>query len=221
MAWIAILVVMTVVPLAFNLARSSGFAASVLLLPRAVEPYPPVTDPGAYRPFLSDPVLLAQMRLNVGSATSAMRSATFERPRPDVVRLTVVADTPAKAQRVVNALAAQVQGATQRQLAQLADREVTQVRARLATAVAGEERRALRRRLRRLETFGSYPPPRVLPGAPAPRPPLRRWADRVVDALPGDFYARPDPAWAASAGFLITAILFTAALVLRPPRRRG
>jgi hypothetical protein len=60
----------------------------------------------------------------------------------------------------------------------------------------------------------------VLLGRPASLPPLDRWADRLVDRLPGDFRGRPNPLWAALAGLFVTLTLWAMCLVLAPPGGR-
>lgn len=217
--WTLVAALLTLGPLAFNLARAASFEASILLFPRAVEPYPAVSDPAAYRPFLRDPVLHQQMRINTGPEPFRPERVTLERGAdPNTIRLTVAEATPTRAQRVVNALAPQIAAADQRDLRRRADRDEALVRLRLRARPPTAERRALRGRLRRLTQFGEFPPPRILPGAESPPPRIERWADRVVADLPGEFYARPNPLWAAVAGLLVSLILFVSAIALLPPR---
>jgi hypothetical protein len=222
LAWVAATAVLVLVPLCFNLARAPNFKASVELFPRAVGPYPAVTDPAYYQSFLNDPELRQQMTLNVGRGVAGYGDVTITpHATRNTVVVTVAAPEPANAQRFVNALGLQIAGATQRQLGRQADREAVQVRARLRTRLPRSERVRLRRKLRRLERFGPLAPVRVLPGKPADRPPLDRWADRLVADLPGSFPGRPNPAWAALAGFLVAGSLWAIFLVLMPPRSRA
>jgi hypothetical protein len=218
--WIAIAALLILGPLAFNLARAPGFAASVQLFPVRVPGYPASFEPAYYRALLMDRVLRAQMRINVGALPADLEQVSIEPgPRRDSLRLTVRSSTPLRAQRLVNALAPQVAGATQRQVAKTVRTDIARTRARLRTRLSRDERSAERRRLRRLERLTPLPPTRVQPGASAPRPPLDRWADRLVNDLPGDFKGRPSPAWAAAAGLLVAATLWATCLVLIPPRR--
>jgi hypothetical protein len=218
--WALVALVLTLGPLALNLARAPQHEASVALFPQRVGPYPAVGDPAAYRALLDDPVLREQMRLNVGVGVARYGDVTLERgPRGEALVLTVAAETPADAQRFVNALAPQIAGATQRQLAGVVSRDAAALRARLRGELRRRDRATLRRRLRRLEALDALPPTRVLPGAAAPRPRLERWADRLVDDLPGEFPARPAPAWAALAGLLVALTLWGVALAVAPPRR--
>jgi hypothetical protein len=208
-------------PLGFNLARERGFQASVDLFPRAVRPYPPIHDPDYYQALLADPELREQMRLNAGGQRGVrynnIRVRRGQGKGP--LTVTVEADRPERAQVFVNALGPQIAGATQRQLGRVVRRDIERVSTRLAGATPGRERRTLRARLRRLESFGAFPPARVLPGAPAPRPPIKRWADRLVNDLPGDFRSRPSPVWAALAGLLVAVTLWLICLAVVPPRR--
>ena len=220
--WGVLAALLVLGPLVFNLARVGDHKASVLLFTREVDPYQPVTDPDYYRAFLGDPVLRQQMRLNVDAAADEYDGVTIRRAsRPLVMEVTVAAGTPRRAQRLVNALAAQLAFADQRRLAGAADRDARRVRERLRSRPPLEQRSRLRRALRRLDGFGPFPPPRVLPGARAPVPRLERWADRLVDDLPGDYRSRPNPAWAALSGLLVVATLWAIALVLLPPARRA
>jgi hypothetical protein len=218
--WLAVAALLVIGPLAFNLAREPGFDASVALFPRAVQPYPAVRDPRYYETLLEDPELRRQMGLNVGVGAVDFDDVSFRRG-PGILRvtLTVKAGTPEDAQRIANAVAPQIAGATSRRLGRRADRDQARLRERFLTLDPGPERLRVRRRLRRLAQFGEFPPPRVLPGAAAPRPSMDRWADRVVDDLPGDFRERPSPWWAALAGLLVAVTLWAIGLVLFPPRR--
>lgn len=218
--WIAIAALLVLGPLAFNLARARDFAASVQLFPVKVASYPASFEPAYYRALLMDPVLRQQMRANVGALPAELERVSIgPGPGPDRLRLTVRSSTPRRAQRLVNALVPQITGATQRQLATTVRTDIARARDRLRTELSRDERSAERRRLRRLERLTPLPPTRAQPGSPAPRPPFDRWADRLVNDLPGDFRGRPSPAWAAAAGFLLVTTLWATCLVLLPPRR--
>jgi hypothetical protein len=220
LTWIAVAALLVIGPLAFNLAREPDFEASVQIFPREVSPYPPVYDPDYYEALLADPELREQMRLNVGQGVVKYENVSISRgPGANRLTMTAEADRPEKAQRFINALAPQIAGATQRQLGRAAQRDIERVGARLGDTPPGSERRTLRGRLRRLNTFGEFPPPRVLPGAAAPLPQLERWTDRLVSDLPGDFRSRPSPVWAALSGLLVAATLWVIGLLLVPPRR--
>jgi hypothetical protein len=220
LAWIAVVAVLVIGPLAFNLARERGFQASIDLFPTAVRPYPPIHDPAYYQSLLADPDLREQMRLNVGLRVVRYHNIWVRRGNGQApLTVTVEADAPEKAQRFVNALGPQIAGATQRQLGRAVRRDIEQLNVRLDSTAPSKERRALRARLGRLESFGEFPPPRVLPGAQAPRPRIERWADRLVNDLPGNFRSRPSPVWAALAGLLVAAALWLIGLTIVPPRR--
>ena len=220
LAWIAVAAVLVIGPLAFNLAREPDFEASVELVPREVRPYPAIVDPRYYLALLADPELHNQMRLNVGQGVARYEDVSIGREREgSPLMVTVKADSPRDAQLFINGLAPQIAGATQRQLGRQASRDLERARRSLPGMPVGERRRMLRGRIRRLASFGEFPPARVLPGAPAPLPALDRWADRLVADLPGDFRSRPSPAWAALAGLLVAATLWLIGLVAVPPRR--
>jgi hypothetical protein len=219
--WIVVAAVLVLGPLAFNLAREPAFEASVELFPRGVRPYPAVYDLRYYEALLEDPELREQMRINVGQGVASYDDVTFRRTSATTIAMSVEAETPRAAQAFVNGLAPQIAGATSRLLGLRAARDLERARERLADAEQpSPERRFLRGRIRRLATFGEFPPARALPGAPAPTPAFERWADRVVDDLPGDFRVRPSPLWAALAGLLVAATLWAICLALFPPRRR-
>ncbi|HMJ95168.1 MAG TPA: hypothetical protein VK486_04910 [Thermoleophilaceae bacterium] len=218
--WIAAAALLVIGPLAFNLVRERDFRASVKLFPREVKPYPPVYDPGYYEALLADPVLREQMRLNIGQGVARYENIRIHRgPGKGPLTVEVEANAPVKAQRFVNALAPQIAGATQRQLGRVVRRDIERLSARLDSSAPGVERRKLRGRLRRLTSFGEFPPPRVLPGSAAPRPRIERWADRLVNDLPGEFRSRPSPVWAALAGLFVAVTLWLIGLAVVPPRR--
>jgi hypothetical protein len=221
LGWLGVLAVLVFVPLGFNLAREPGFKASVALFPQKVGPYPAIDDPAYYMALLNDPVLQEQMRLNVGTGVARYEDVTIKQgPRPFPMSVTVEANSPKKAQTFVNALAVQLNGATQRELVAAATKDAEGVRARLLDASNRKERARLRPRVRRLERIRERQPTRVLPGAPAGPPRMGQWADRVVDDLPGAFPPRPSPVWAALAGLFVGATLWCIGLVLVPPGGR-
>lgn len=220
--WLTVAALLVIGPLAFNLAREPEFDASIQLFPRAVPPYPATFDPGYYESLLNDPDLREQMSLNVGDDVAGYDDVSIERgPGRGRLTMTVKDGVPEDAQRFVNALAPQIAGATSRQLRRRVDRDVERLRERFLgmSEEPSPERRRLRLRLRRLARFGEFPPTRVLPGAPAETPPMDRWADQLVDDLPGDFRARPSPWWAALAGLLVAVTLWAIGVVLVPPDR--
>jgi hypothetical protein len=219
--WVAIAALLVLVPLGFNLARAAGFSASLELFPQKVGPYPAVDKPSYYRSFLTDPELGRQMDINARVRPADFRDAAI-RPHKShgTLVLTITADTPEKAQRIVNQLGPQIGGATSRQLARDTDKAIGKLQDRLRTRLSSSERTAARRDLRRLERLQPLPPARLLFGRPAPLPKMDRWADRVVDDLPGDFSGRPSPAAAALAGLLVALILWAICLALLPPAGR-
>ncbi len=219
LAWVAVAAVLVLAPLAITVGRAPEFKASVQLFPRAVGPYAAVFDIAYYRSLLEDPALVEPMRLSVRSGVAEYEDVTFSRGRPGQLVVTVAAPVPADAQRFVNVLAPQIAGATRQELARVTARDVAELRARLRSRLAPESRRALRRRLSQVERLGPLPPGRVLYGSPAALPRMERWADRLIDDLPGAFPPRPSPLWAALAGLLVAVTLWATWLVLVPPDR--
>lgn len=219
LTWLAIASLLVLGPLAFNLARQSNFEASMTIFPQAVGPYPPIDDPGYYRSLLADRELREQTKLHAGDAVGDEGDVAFRRgPRPGTVTLTTRAESPDSAKKFLGALGPQIANATNRQLAVVVDRDAQGARERLAGAgLPGDTRRALKRRLRRLEKLGEAPPARVALGDLPTVPPMERWADRLADDLPGDFPARQNPAWAALAGLFVAATLWAIWRVLFPP----
>lgn len=222
-AWAGLAALMVLVPMLFNLARESQFSATVEIFPRAVAPYPPVSDPAYYRSFLDDARLQKGMALNVEAPAEEYRGASVRRPSRGPLSLTVRSNRPIRAQQVVNALAGQIAVATQRQLANQVTGELLRLDIRLsAPPPTAAERRDIRSRIRTLRRLAAGPPPnRVVLGAPAPVPPLSHVADKVADALPGDFPTRKSPLSAGLAGLLIVATLWAIALLLVPPGAAG
>jgi hypothetical protein len=221
LAWVAVAVVLTAVPFAFNAARAASFSASVDLFPTRVGAYPLEVDPAYWRRLGRERDLWLEMYRNTGARPAEYRDAALRAlDRPPRVRLTVEAPSPARAQELVNALGPQLVGASARTLAVRIDRDIEATRAALPEA-RGAEARALQRRLRRLRGLDArtpFPPPRAVMGQPAARPPIRGWADRVADAMPGTFPSRPSPVWAGLAGLLLALTAWGIALALVPPR---
>jgi hypothetical protein len=222
LGWLAIVALLVFGPLTFNLAREPGFEASMALSPSEVKPYPAIHEPRYYRSLLADPELREQTRLNAGDGVVDYDDVSIgPGPKRAVLTVTVEARTPHSAQRLMNALGPQIAGATKRELRRAAIRDTERLRARLRrSSLTSDRRRALQRRVRHLMELSEAPPPRVVLGPPAELPPIDRRADQLVDDLPGDFPARPNPAWAALAGLFVGGTLWAICLVLLPPGGR-
>jgi hypothetical protein len=222
LAWAALALVLVLVPIGFNLARESSYSASIDVYPRKVKGYAPVRDPAYYRSFLTDDELAREMDRNAEAQPAEYRDAAIRRTdRPGRLVLSVAADTPARAAELVDALGPQVAGASRRQLGSKAGADAARLRARLdAGAPSTGARRRLRRELRDAERLRDEPVERVVLGKRATPPPLRGWADKVADAMPGEFRGRPSPVWAGLAGLFVAATLWLIALALLPPGRR-
>jgi hypothetical protein len=223
LAWLAVALLLVAGPVGFDLARQSSFHASIELFPAPLPPYPAVHDPAYYRAFLGDPELRRQIQLNVGDGAEYRDVRIRPYPPRRTLIVTVTAGTPALARDFVNALGPQLAGASRRQIAVTTVRDAARIRAALQTARARRQpvarRRALARRLRAVERLVATQPARVLLGQAAAAPRLRRWADRVTDALPGSFPPRPGLGWVALAGLIVLAALWGAVLALVPPGR--
>jgi hypothetical protein len=218
---------MVAVPAAFNLARHSSYSASRDIYPRPIAGYPLVSDPAYYRAFLGDRELQAQMYQNTGARPPEYANTHIALGMGGKLISIVKAETPARAQELVNALGPQLANATRRQLAQQARADETKLRGELRSrTLSAHDARLRRRQLRRAVRavrLGPEPPERIVLGAPAGRPPIRGFADKLADSLPGAFPARRSPVWAGLAGLLVAATLWLIGLALFPPggRRPG
>src|SRR3954451_6175777 len=219
-AWAALATLLVVGPVVFTLARSAEFTVSAEIAPNAVGPYPPVFDAAVYRGFLADPELQSQMRLSVKAEPSEYLGATIRPTAVGTLALAIASERPAHARALINALGPQLSEASRRSLAARVHMDATRLRARLrAKGLSSAQRRVLGRQLRPLDRLDPPPPGALVLHLPAPQPKLSSWADRVADALPGEFPTRPSPIAAALAGLLIAAALWAVALTL-PPRVR-
>jgi hypothetical protein len=215
--WVAIALLLVLVPTLFNAAREGRTAASLELFPSDVGPYPAVRDTTYYAGLLADPELVTQMRLNARAEPAAYSRAQFRLTPRGTVMVTVHAEGSAQTTQLVNALGPQLAGATKRRVAQLAKHDATTLRARIHSgAVRAPARRKLRRRLRETERVVANPAARISLGASAP-PRALGWADRLADALPGGRPPRANPVAAALAGLLIAATLWCIGLIVVPP----
>jgi hypothetical protein len=219
--WAAIALFMFAGPVAFDLARASGFTASTPIYPRRIGPYPPVTDPNYYRRLLGDSDLQRYMRTTAGARSSVYLDAQFPFQPPDTVLVTVRAGTPARARAFADALAHQIAEVTARELASEAGMEAKMIRVRLAAPGLGRaKRRSLGRRLGAVQGVLAAPAERVAESnAPTPQPPLTHPVDKFVNALPGSFPPRPSPLWAGLAGLLLVALARAIGVAVFSPRR--
>jgi hypothetical protein len=224
LAWIGVAVLLTLGPLVFTLARASEFTASVQLFPSPVPPFPAEYSPAAYRAFLRDPILQREMRRNVAAEPGDYKDAQIRPAAPlGTLAISVSAGDPARAQALANALGLQLIVAEQRRTAARATDAARRLNARLRSGrMPRAAKPRIRRRLRRVQSV--LPLSDVAGGVLGPRarrPRLTRVADRIVDALPGDFSPRPNPLLAALAGLVVALTLWLVALALVPPPRDG
>jgi hypothetical protein len=220
--WIAAAAMLVLGPLAFNVARAGELSASVELFPRQVGTRPAVTDPGFWRGFLTDPELRLQMLLNARARPAEYADARIEPagPGPSPLSVGVPTPTPRRSRELTNALAPQLVGASGRLVTAGLRRDLAETQQRVADARRGtDEHQRLVRRIIRIRRLMQAPQGAVL-GLPATEPEPTRLADKIADAMPGDFPARPSPVWSALAGLLLATTLWAVGLVLVPPPPR-
>jgi hypothetical protein len=215
--WALVATTVVLVPLAFTLARSTDYRASIGIYPRVVGPYPAVEDPGYWRAFLSDPELRRNM-VPIGADAQDLERveitpSSFDRS----LVVTATASTAKKAAEIATALGPQLAGASARQLHARALRDGPEIGKLLQSPKTGRARRTqLRRQLAFIRGLGPFATHRAVVGAP-PSPPPLTWADRVANALPGGTPEPPSPAAVVIAGLAVVATLWALALILVPP----
>jgi hypothetical protein len=220
LGWGALALVMFALPVAFGLARTPEFSASTALYPRAVGPYQPPRAGYYLRALREDTILHRYVRLGVGAPSSVYRDATFGVRPPRALLVTVKGGSPDDAHRWSAGLALALQSATLRQVQAQATADARWLEAKLsAGALAGATRRDLARRIAAVKRVAAAPTPRITAGAPPPLPRPARAADKLVDALPGDFPPRPSPLWAGLAGLLVVALARAFVALVRHPER--
>jgi hypothetical protein len=218
--WAVVAAILALGPAVFTLLRASHFEASTGMTPVAVGSFPKVPDPAFYRPLLADPMLRFEIRRTTGLELDPEDITIAPMLRSERLQLTAEGETPREANALANGVAHQLSQSTRRQLAAEVQRDLSTLRPLASARGSGPLRRRLDRRIERLEALGPLPPARIAPDRPgrAPEPP--RWADRVVDALPGEFPGRPSPFWAAVAGLMVAATLWGIVFVLGGRRER-
>ena len=138
--------------------------------------------------------------------------------RPSLT-LSAAAETPQDVRKFVNSIGTHLAVVSGEHLALQAKGDVSELRDKRRHA-RGARRVRITRRLRALDRLlAARPMPSQIvlgprPGAPKPK----RWADRVVDALPGAFPARPSPVLAGLAGLALAGSLVALTLWLRGRR---
>ena len=223
--WASAGVVLTSTTLAITVPRQRHFAVRAFVVPTPVSPFPARPDSHFLRQlFFNRDIQLAVVR-TTGSAGMQrpyeieMRDATYA--PGSFVR--VKSDDPDRSVRVLDAVGRELAAASSRHLGGLA-------RDRLAILSFGISRRpdlpaASRARRaansRRLRALAVNPRPQIAFPARTERPAPTRAVDRVLDALPGPYPRRPNPAELGLVVPLAVLCAWLAALALVPPRRRG
>ena len=222
--WVLAALVLVAGPVALTLARDDDHTASVELFPMKVGPYPPPLSPAYYEPLLEDRILRFETRRasGLGELSGLFKDVEVTRTGRRKVTLSASAGTPFRARRFVNTLSRQLAVATVRELGTRATRDLREARTTLRRRSRTKaERKLLRRRLPAITRLSRAPVPRFALGAPASTPKLDRWADRLVDGLPGSVPARPSPVWAGLAGLLLAATAWGIVLAFTRPRPPG
>jgi hypothetical protein len=146
--------------------------------------------------------------------TVVIRGGAF---RP-FVRVSSAAGTPARAENLLTQVVRQLDALSAAELTRRARGVLRATQATLTDPLLDvTERDRLERRARSVRRYLRAPRGRFGAGPVRVQQPTR-WADRVVDALPGPFPQRPDPLWAALVGLLVggSAVATTALWKRRP-----
>ncbi|HEX8648540.1 MAG TPA: hypothetical protein VF715_16725 [Thermoleophilaceae bacterium] len=215
--WAAAAAAMVLVPLGLTLDRDPPRTATKQIFPQPAGPLPAVQEPAYYRELLRALTAWMGSEERLGPwdyADTAFRAG----PQGSIV-MSLDASSPARAERILDALSRQVARAARREVVEEATALARADERRLARGgMAPGERARLHRRAREFRRLAASPPPRVVPGRPASTPEPQRWPDRVADAFPGDLPGRPSPVWAALAGGLVAAVGVGVAALVRATR---
>lgn len=214
-AWIAVAVVLAVVPFAITLGRAPGFEAAAELVPRAVGPYRVASDPTLYSRFLRD----NEGRVNVGRGVRSVATPDpahiirLTRAPRGRLRLSARLESPGRARHFVARVAYYLVLRARDRLAATAFADVDRLEHRLKTHLPRAERRADRGRLWQAQFVAlvRVPPLSVGRGLGVTD---RRWGDRLLRAIPGFDSPRPEPVWAALGGVAVALALLAALLIV-------
>ncbi len=215
-AWLVVAAVLVLGPALFNLARSSTYPATVQIVLLEVDPLPLERDPAVYQRLLADRELQTQMFLNVEAMPAEYANTEFRRTERGL-SITTRAKRPERARRLAVAVADQLRVASTRAARRAADVRIQDITVELRTEQRRRERLRLFRERRALRELGPVPPAAVAPVLPAPPPTLPTWADRLADRVPGELPGRASPVWAALAGLVLFATLWTIVFLVAPP----
>jgi hypothetical protein len=219
--WVILAAILMIGPIALTLARAREFTASVEVFTQS-QPYP-VRDPMSYlEGLLDDPFLHQALRRPTRISGRSEWESELEtvrlrptRTRPSIT-MSASADTPRRVRDFVNILGTRLAETSARQVQQRSRGRATRLRRRLRNPeLPANSRRLVRRDLARVERLLQENPAQIVlgprPGAPRPK----RWADRLVDELPGSFPTRPSPFVAGLAGLAVAVALGIILLLVR------
>ena len=219
-AWVAPVLAIAAVMLAFTLARDTEFSASVRATPVRGGPVAAPVAIEYWRRLLGKPGLVDATLAQLPARTSSARveAAVLEPAAGEPGTFLIVAadTTPERAAALALELGEQLDAALVLRIRRVANREAAAIHKALkALPDVPPDSPRLRRlgeRLERLFPARFEPlPPRLGLSSPRQAEP-EAWADSMVDALPGPFPPRPSPLWVILAGALAAGL----ALGLRP-----
>lgn len=224
LAWVAVLLVLVVVPPAVNAGRAEGYAASVeiFLSEEQAALRPSFAARATYvRLLLMDPlvprstVVAAGVDVNESDLLELVEVEPTERS----VVLTVEAESPEHAVKLLRALVSQLANASARNAYAAAQERLVRIR-QLIAAADGDPDPALIAERRALERLAAAPPFAIAAG-PIPSPPRPSSAvDRAFDALPGPLPPKPDTLWTALAGLAVGLLLCATSALYAARRER-
>jgi len=231
-AFAAAILALTLGPLLLTSLRAESHTASVKAFPVSSLGTPKTRQPQRIlRALLAQEEVEKEVASVVGPGHYRIQDVVVRRGkprRPVKFDMQATADTPARARDFANALRVAVFNASNRRSERLGttallmlSRELSRlIDLRRARSPATPTQRRLEREIAELERDIKAPKATFVFGPLAKAPEPRGFVDRVVDVLPGPFPAKPDPMWAAAAGFVLGLSLCLTVLMLRRPGPR-
>lgn len=231
-AFAAAILALTLGPLLLTSLRAESHTASVKAFPVSSPGTPKTRQPQRIlRALLAQEAVEKEVSSVVGPGHYRIEDVVVRRGkprRPMNFDLRATADTPARARDFANALRVAVFNASNRRSERLGaialmtlSRELSRlIDLRRARSPVTPTQRRLEQEIEELERNIKAPKATFVFGPLAKAPEPRGFVDRVVDVLPGPFPAKPDPMWAAAAGFVLGLSLCLAVLMIRRPQPR-